>query len=145
PAYGVEPRKQLALDVEVLEDRLDDEVGLRQRAEIRGIDQIAERGVALAFRHLAALDGLAEEALGALARGGEAGALRVVAQRAEARARGDQRDAGSHGAACAADGHGLYRCRHWVLKLRPMSWRWTWLVPSQIWVILASRIRRSAR
>ena len=30
-------------------------------------------------------------------------------------------------------------------KCRPMSWRWTWLVPSQIWVILASRINRSTR
>ena len=30
-------------------------------------------------------------------------------------------------------------------KLRPISCRWTWLVPSQICVILASRIRRSTR
>jgi hypothetical protein len=32
---------------------------------------------------------------------------------------------------------------HRVRKLRPISCRWTWLVPSQIWVILASRISRS--
>ena len=30
-------------------------------------------------------------------------------------------------------------------KLRPMNCRWIWLVPSQIWVIFASRIRRSTR
>ena len=32
-----------------------------------------------------------------------------------------------------------------LAKLRPMSWRWIWFVPSQIWVILASRSSRSAR
>jgi len=34
---------------------------------------------------------------------------------------------------------------HFSIKLRPISWRWIWLVPSQIWVIFASRIRRSTR
>ena len=31
------------------------------------------------------------------------------------------------------------------IRLRPMNWRWIWLVPSQICVILASRISRSTR
>jgi hypothetical protein len=26
-----------------------------------------------------------------------------------------------------------------------MNWRWIWFVPSQIWVIFASRISRSTR
>ena len=38
------------------------------------------------------------------------------------------------------------RClSRFAIKLRPMIWRWIWLVPSQIWVILASRISRSTR
>src|ERR1700730_3126957 len=37
------------------------------------------------------------------------------------------------------------RIQFLTMKLRPMSCRWIWLVPSQIWVILASRISRSTR
>ncbi len=46
---------------------------------------------------------------------------------------------------CLPMGLGYSRLGHFAMKLRPISWRWIWLVPSQIWVIFASRIRRSTR
>ena len=46
---------------------------------------------------------------------------------------------------CPANADGMDRGGHVTAKLRPISWRWIWFVPSQICVILASRISRSTR
>ena len=141
----VELAEQLALDGELLEHRLDDEIGVGQVVERRRARQPPHHGVLVGGLILPRSTDLAKKPSVCFSARSSACLGHVVADGPEAGARRDDGDAGAHGAAGAAHGDGLDRFAHFSTKLRPISWRWTWLVPSQICVILASRISRSTR
>ena len=70
---------------------------------------------------------------------------RGVESNVRERSRRDSRRARGRGRRSAAAPRRVCGFSQRARKCRPMSWRWTWFVPSQIWVILASRISRSTR
>ena len=149
----VQLAEQVVLDGQALEHRLDHQVAVGEVVELRravplrhDLGQLA-RAASLPRSTL-----LRRKPSVCAARAVQRVLVQVEHAGPKARARADDGDAGAHGAGAGnADGLDLahrcllgfriQRCR----KLRPMSWRWIWLVPSQICVILASRIRRSTR
>ncbi len=141
----VQRPEQLLLGPEVLEHRLDHQIAGPEIAELGRLDEAADDPVELFPAELAALDRFREKSFGLAARALQRCGLDVVGDCGKTGAGGDDRDPGAHGAAGAGDADRLDRTAHLRTKLRPISWRWIWLVPSQIWVILASRISRSAR
>ena len=60
-ADPVQVREERALRLDLLDDRLDDEVAPRERVEIGGRRETTDRRIALVLRHLALLDLAAEE------------------------------------------------------------------------------------
>ena len=141
----VQRSEQLLLDREVLEHRLDHEIAGAKFIYICRLDEIPDNLLELLARELAALDRLREESFGLAAGTLKGRSFDVVGDRGKTCARSDDRDARPHGAARAGNADRPDRPAHRSTKLRPISWRWIWLVPSQIWVILASRISRSTR
>ncbi len=109
--------EELALRVEVLDDRLDHEVAAGQVGAVRGRAQPPERGVALLRGHAALLDAAAEVVADPLARLLGQRGVDLDADRVDARLRAHLRDPGSHRAeaddadGCDLPGHdgGAYR------------------------------------
>lgn len=98
--------KESALDLEVLDDRLDDRAAVGERADILRVVDAGKRGVRVRFLQLA-LGGELVEGVGQIrARGRECLRIRIVETHGQPGERRDLRDAASHRAA-ADDAQGL--------------------------------------
>src|SRR5690606_23126527 len=143
-ANAIEFAEQILLDLEILEHRFDHEIAGCKIINLRGVLHTRENGIPLIGGELSPLDGLGKKVCRLFRRPFQTLGTYIIAYGAEASARGDNGNSCPHRAAGAAHSYSPDR-RHFAAKLRPISWRWIWLVPSQIWVILASRISRSTR
>jgi hypothetical protein len=131
--------------ISVLEHRLDHQIARSEIGELGGLDEALQDPIELLAAELAPLDRLREKTLGLAAGAAERCGLDIIGDRPEPGTGGDNGDTRAHGAASAGDADRSDCSAHFSTKLRPISCRWIWLVPSQIWVILASRISRSTR